>query len=192
MFPSERNFFQLLAYGKDKKQKKKIIKFINKSQFNIIKNISKKILNGDIHLRKVQISILRKKKTFLRNLSEGKIKIKDLPRYCTIVCNIIRIGLKHYEKHSKISSRTHRKMGKNRGQNPCKRSSSEVSSSDECISSEESYISGEESEESEIEKSTSYVSGEESEKSTRIGEISTHETNSNVSFSNSGEEEESI
>ena len=50
MFPSERNFFQLLAYGKDNKQKKKIIKFINKSQFNIIKNISKKILNGDIHL----------------------------------------------------------------------------------------------------------------------------------------------
>ena len=83
-------------------------------------------------------------------------------------------------------------MGKNRRQNPCKRSSSEVSSSDECISSEESYISGEESEESEIEKSISYVSGEESEKSTRIGEILTHETNSNVSFSNSGEEEESI
>ena len=79
MFPSERSFFQLLAYGKDKKQKKKIIKFINKSQFNIIKNILKKILNGDIHLQKVQISILRKKKTFLRNLSEGKIKIKDLP-----------------------------------------------------------------------------------------------------------------
>ena len=52
MFHSERNFFQLLAYAKDQKQKKKIIKFINKSQFNIIKNISKKILNGDIHLQK--------------------------------------------------------------------------------------------------------------------------------------------
>ena len=65
MFLSERNFFQLLAYAKDQKQKKKKIKFINKSQFNIIKNISKKILNGDIHLRKVEFHILKKKKTFL-------------------------------------------------------------------------------------------------------------------------------
>ena len=65
MFPSERKFFQLLAYAKDQKQKKKIIKFINKSQFNIIKNISKKILNGDIHLQKVEFCILKKKKTFL-------------------------------------------------------------------------------------------------------------------------------
>ena len=79
MFPSERNFFQLLAYAKDQKQKKKIIKFINKSQFNIIKNISKKILNSDIHLQKVECCILKKKKTFLRNLAKGKIKIKDLP-----------------------------------------------------------------------------------------------------------------
>ena len=44
MFHSERNFFQ--------KKKKKIIKFINKSQFNIIKSILKKILTGDIHLQK--------------------------------------------------------------------------------------------------------------------------------------------
>ena len=177
MFPSERNFFQLLAYAKDQKQKKKIIKFINKSQFNIIKNISKKILNGDIHLQKVEFRILKKKKTFLRNLAEGKIKIKDLPQYCTIVCNIVKLGLQQYEKHSKISSGTHRKMGKNRRQNSCERSSSEVSSSDECISSEESYISGEESE---------------IEKSTRMGEISTPESKFDVSFSNSGEEEESI
>ena len=177
MFPSERNFFQLLAYAKDQKQKKKIIKFINKSQFNIIKNISKKILNGDIHLQKVEFRILKKKKTFLRNLAKGKIKIKDLPRYCTIVCNIVKLGLQQYEKHSKISSGTHRKMGKNRRQNSCERSSSEVSSSDECISSEESYISGEESE---------------IEKSTRMGEISTPESKFDVSFSSSGEEEESI
>ena len=81
------------------------------------------------------------------------------------------------KKHSKISSRTHRKMGKNRRQNLCERSSSEVSSSDICISSEESYISGEESE---------------IEKSTRMGEISTPETKFDVSFSYSGEEEESI
>ena len=169
-------FFQLLAYAKDQKQKKKI-KFLNTSQFYIIKNISKKILNGDIHLQKVEFHILKKKKTFLQNLAEGKIKIKDLPQYCTIVYHIVKLGLQQYEKHSKISSGTHRKMGKNRRQNSCQRSISEVSSSDECISSEESYISCEESE---------------IEKSTRMGEISTSESKFDVSFSNSGEEEESI
>ena len=128
-------------------------------------------------MQKVEFRILKKKKTFLRNLAEGKIKIKDLPRYCTIVCNIVRLGLQQYEKHSKISSGTHIKMEKNRRQNSCERSRSEVSSSDECISSDKSYISGEESE---------------IEISTRMREISTPESKVDVSFSNSGEEEESI
>ena len=35
-------FFQLLAYAKDHKQKRNIIKFINKSQLNTLKQISKK------------------------------------------------------------------------------------------------------------------------------------------------------
>ena len=65
---------------------------------------------------------------------------------------------------------------------PCERSVSEISSSEgyseECFSSEEdSCISGEESE---------------IEKSTRMGEILTPETKSDVSFSHSRGEEESI
>ena len=74
-------------------------------------------------MQKVEFHILKKKKTCLQNLAEGKIKIKDLPRYCTTVCNIVKLGLQQYEKHSKISSGTHRKMGKNRRQNSCERSS---------------------------------------------------------------------
>ena len=54
MFPSENYFFQLLAYAKDHKQKRNIIKFINKSQLNTLKQISKKILNGEIPLNNVQ------------------------------------------------------------------------------------------------------------------------------------------
>ena len=61
MFPSENNFFQLLAYAKDQKQKKKIIRFINKSQFKVVKNIAQKILNGDIHLKNNQFCILKSK-----------------------------------------------------------------------------------------------------------------------------------
>ena len=121
-------FFSTASICKRSETEEKKKKIINKSQFNIIKNILKKILNGDIHLQKVEFLILKKKKTFLRILAEGKIKIKDLPRYCTIVCNIVKLGLQQYEKHSKFSSGTHRKMGKNRRQNSCERSSSEVSS----------------------------------------------------------------
>ena len=177
MFPSENNFFELLAYAKDQKQKKQIIKFINKSQYNVIKNIAKKILNGDIHLTNIQFRILKNKKQFLRKLSEGKIKIKYLPRECSTVCYIVKLGLEHYETRAKISTRTYRKMGKNRRQNSGERSISENSSSDEYSSYEEE---------------ASEFSDKESENSTRVGENSNPETVSDVSFSCSGAEEESI
>ena len=44
-----------------------------------MKNIAKKLLNGGIHLSRIQFHILKNKKKFLRKLSQGKIKIKDLP-----------------------------------------------------------------------------------------------------------------
>ena len=169
-------FFELLAYAKDQKQKKNIIRFINKSQLNVIKNIAKKLLNGGIHLSRIQFHILKNKKKFLRKLSQGKIKIKDLPQEYTIVCYIKKLGLEHYETYPKISSRTCRKVGENRRQYSCERSNSEISSSEECILSEESCFSCGESE---------------IEKSTRIRETSIAERESDASSSHSGEEEES-
>ena len=50
MFPAENNFLQLLAFAKDQKQKKNIVRFFNRSQLKVGKNITQKILNGDIHL----------------------------------------------------------------------------------------------------------------------------------------------
>ena len=176
MFPTETNFFELLAYAKDLTQKKNIIRFITKSQYNVVKNIAKKILNGNIHLKNIQFCILKNKKLFLRKLSEGKIKIKYLPRECSTVCYIIKLGLEHYETHTKISTHTCRKMGKNRRQNSHERSVSEISSSDEYSSYEEA----------------SEFSAKESENSARVGENSNPETVSDVSFSCSGAEEESI
>ena len=176
MFPIETNFFELLAYSKDLTQKKNIIRFITKSQYNVIKNIAKNILNGDIHLTNIQFRILKNKKLFLRKLSEGKIKINYLSQECSTVCYIIKLGLEHYETHAKISTHTYRKMGKNRRQNSRERSFSEISSSDEYSSYEEA----------------SEFSDKESENSTRTGENSNPETVSDVSFSCSGEEEESI
>ena len=176
MFPSDNNFFELLAYSKDKKQKKNIIKFINKSQLKVLKNIAKEILNGKIQLRKIQFNILKNKKTFLRKLSEGKIKIKDLSHEDRVICLIVKIALENYETRSKISSSTNRKVGKNRRQTFSERSDSEVSSPEEYLSSDESYYSSEESQTEEPE---------------RVRESSITEKESDVSFSTSGEEAES-
>ena len=174
MFPSENNFLQLLAYAKDQKQKKNIIRFINKSQFKVVKNIAQKILNGDIHLKNNQFRILKNKKLFLRKLSQGKIKITDLCREYIVVSYIVKLAIQQYETCPKISSHSSRKMGKNRRQYSCERSVSEISSTEEYFTSEESNSSG-----------------EESEKSAGFGENSAPETNSDVSFPNSGEEDES-
>ena len=174
MFPSENNFLQLLAFAKDQKQKKNIIRFINKSQLKVVKNIAQKILNGDIHLKNNQFCILKNKKLFLRKLSQGKIKITDLCQEYIVVSYIVKLAIQQYETCPKISSRSSRKMGKNRRQYSCKRSVSEISSTEEYFTSEESNLSG-----------------EESEKSAGFGENSAPETNSDVSFPNSGEEDES-
>ena len=179
MFLTDKFFFELLAYAKDQKQKKNILKFTNKSQYKVFKNIAKKFLNGDIQVKNIQFRILKNKKLFLRKLSQGKIKIKDLYWEYYIVCYIVKFGLEHYETHLKISTCTYRKVGKNRRQYTHERSVSEISSSEEY--SEECFSS----------KEDSCVSGEESKKSVRIGENSINERNSDVSFSQSGEEEES-
>ena len=181
MFPSENNFFELLAYSKDQKQKKNIVKFINKSQFNVLKNISKKILNGNINLSKLQFKILKTKKQFLRKLSEGKIKNKDLQKEYITVCYIIKLAIEHHETCSKISSHTNRKVGKNRGKYSSKRSYSESSSSDEESITSDGYISTEESSDSEQNSGN--------ENSVRFGETSINEESSDVSFSPSREEE---
>ena len=68
-------------------------------------------------------------------------------------------------------------MGKNRRQNSCERSFSEISSSDEYSSYKEE---------------ASEFSDKESENSAMVGENSKPETVSDVSFSCSGEEEECI
>ena len=172
MFPKENNSFQLLAYAKDQNQKKHIIKFINKSQYCTLKKIAKKLLNGDIHLTKINFRNLKKKKIFLRKLSEGKIKIKHLTQEHVLVCYIVKLGLEHYETRSKISTCTCRKVGENRRQDSSKRCDSYSRTSEEYFSSEESCFSD-----------------DEIEKSTRSREASSDEKNSDVSFSQSGEEE---
>ena len=180
MFPAENNFLQLLAFAKDQNQKKNIIRFINRSQLKVVKNIAQKILNGDIHLKNKEFHILKNKKLFLRKLSQGKIKITDLPREYTVVCYIVKLALQHNEICPKISSHPCRKMGKNRRQYSCERSVSEISFSDECFLSSSSS------------SEDSYFPDEESEKPGRFEDRCVPERNSDVSFSNSREEGESI
>lgn len=144
MFPAENNFLKLLAYANDNKQKKNIIKFTNKSQLHVLKDIAKKLINGNIYLKKQQFTHLKKDKLFLRKLAEGKIKTKDLSCKYLTVSYIVKIALEHYETHSKVSSRAYRKVGKIRRQYVRERSFSENTSSTESTTSEESCFSSEE------------------------------------------------
>ena len=173
MFPEENYFLQLLAYAKDKKQKKNIIKFTNKSQLNVLKNIAKNLLTGDIPLKKLQFNHLKKNKVFLRKLAQGKIKPRELSQQHIIICYIAKIALEHNESRSEVSPRTYRKVGKVRREHSCERSYSENDSSEESISTEESCYSSEDIE---------------SDKSTRFGEETIPENITDVSFSNYEEE----
>ena len=145
MFPMENNFLKLLAYGKDKKQKNRIIKFTNHMQYNVLKKIAINILRGVIPLKKFQLKYLKHSKLFIWKLAEGKVKTSDLEHYCTVISYIVKIALEHNETHSKTSFSSHRKVGKNKRQQQrsCERSFSESTSSEESVTSQESYSSSE-------------------------------------------------
>jgi len=172
MFPVENNFLKFLAYGKDNKQKCRVIKYINISQYNLLKKIALQILNGVIPLKKFQLDYLKQSKNFLRKLSTKKIKVVELGRHFRSICYIVKIALEYYEVHTKTSFSSNRKVGKNRRQRSCETSDSESSSSENSNSSLEEY----------------YSSSGESEKSEKIRKDEESENISNVSFSVSEEE----
>ena len=168
MSAEDDNFLHLLAYGKDNKQKCNIIKFTNTFQLNILKRIASDIIHGHTSLKRYQIDYLKKSKKFIRKLAQGKVKKIELTRHYRTVCYIIKISLENYEAHSKTSTRTNRKVARNRRQVSSKRDNCEQSSSDESIE----YSSTEDSE---------------SDKSGGIRESDNSENNSDVSMSASEE-----
>ena len=143
MFPKERSILELLAYGKDKRQKYQVIKFINKSQYYFLKKIAANILQGIIPLKKHQLNHLKSSKILKRKLAEGRVASSDLVRHCMSISYIVKIAIEHYEKHSKTSTGSNRKMETNRRQQFYERSFSGNSSSDETASSQESNFSTE-------------------------------------------------
>ena len=72
MFPKERSFLELLAYGKDKRQKYQVIKFINKSQYYFLKKIATNILQGIIPLKKTSIESFEEFKNINKKISRRK------------------------------------------------------------------------------------------------------------------------
>ena len=170
MYLKDDNFLHYLAYGKDNKQKCNIIKYTTNVQLKILKSFASDILKGSISLKKFQLDYLKKSKEFIRKLSKGKVKNRELTKHYKIVCYIIKISLENDEKHTEISTRSDRKMGKNRGQRGNERNYCEESSSEESFTSDE-YSS----------------TSEDSEKSEGFREEDKSENNSDVSFSLSEE-----
>ena len=104
MFPKERSFLELLAYGKDKRQKYQVIKFKKTNHSNILKKIATNILQGIIPLKKHQLNHLKSSKILIRKLAEGRVASSDLVRHCMSISYIVKIALEHYEKCSKTST----------------------------------------------------------------------------------------
>ena len=89
MFPTENNFLQLLAFAKDQKQKKKITRFINRSQLKVVKNIAQKILNGEIHLKNKEFHFFEEQETFFKEIIPRKNKNYRFTQgtyYCILHC----------------------------------------------------------------------------------------------------------
>ena len=157
-------FLQLLAKGTNRKQNTSILKFIDKQQYNTLKEIACNILNEVIPLNSNQFNSLRRHKTFIRNLGKGKASKTQLVKNYLVVSQIIQIALDH-ELHAKVSSSTPRRVGKGKRQKlQGYKTSSDSESSTESTESTES-LSSEKSAESSTEKSAE-SSSEFSEKST--------------------------
>ena len=116
MFPKERSFLELLAYGKDKRQKYQVIKFINKSQYYFLKKIATNILQGIIPLKKHQLNHLKSSKILIRKLAEGRVASSDLVRHCMSISYIVKIASSASSQESNFltESEQSRKFRKNR------------------------------------------------------------------------------
>ena len=157
----DQHFLQLLAKGTNRKQNTSILKFIDKQQYNIIKEIACNILNEVIPLNTKQFNSLHRHKTFIRNLSKGKASKTQLVKNYLVVSQIIQIALDH-ELHAKVSSGSSRRVGKSKRQ---KLQGYKTSSDSESSTESTESLSSEKSAESSSEKSAE-SSSEFSEKST--------------------------
>ena len=72
MFPKERSFLELLAYGKDKRQKYQVIKFIKKSQYYFfVENCNKYIARNNTS-KKTSIESFEEFKNINKKISRRK------------------------------------------------------------------------------------------------------------------------
>ena len=74
MFPAENNFLQLLAFAKDQKQKKNIIRFINRSQLKVVKKYCSEDIERRYSFKKQGISYFEEQETFFKEIIPRKNK----------------------------------------------------------------------------------------------------------------------
>ena len=91
-----------------------------------MKKIATNILQGIIPLKKHQLNHLKSSKILIRKLAEGRVASSDLVRHCMSISYIVKIALEHYEKCSKTSTGSNRKMETNRRQESYERSTVET------------------------------------------------------------------
>ena len=111
---TDKYFFLLLVNSTNKNQKLSLLKSISPSQYKILKEITFKILKEIIVVNTKQLRKLKKHKNLIRKLGYNKVSGQVLAKNCSIVIEIVQIGLEEYEICSKIYPGSKRGMGKNK------------------------------------------------------------------------------
>ena len=94
---TDKYFFLLLVNSTNKNQKLSLLKSISPSQYKILKEITFKILNEIIVVNTKQLRKLKKHKNLIRKLGYNKVSGQVLAKNCSIVIEIVQIGLEEYE-----------------------------------------------------------------------------------------------
>ena len=100
----EKYFLKLLRTDKNKTQSRKLIMYMNATQFKSLKTIALDILTEKIPLTNSEFNKLFQHKTLIRNLAQGQISRNSLARKITVSSLLVRIALNNYASHSKAST----------------------------------------------------------------------------------------
>lgn len=209
-FKKEQYFFYLLTNNTNKKQITSLLKCINNTQYEILKDICCKILDETIPLTTNQFKRLSIYKNFLRRLGNKRVSRSLLTKNYLAVIELSKRVIDHYEIYSKTSTNSSRKMGKYKRQTykrnkkysnnrpisfkSAKRVRSETTSSDSNQTTEneeeeeEERISDKRKKSKQIYSETEFTSGEsEKEEEDRESEGSEEEEEEEESESNKEE-----
>jgi hypothetical protein len=92
----ERHFLNFVANETNYKQVKSILRLVNRSQYMVLREITRNILQGTIDLQSSTLELLQKRKSFIRQLDVGKVSEQELATNSDVLGEIVHLGLQYH------------------------------------------------------------------------------------------------